>query len=156
MLRKRGKNVQEATNGMAGLSVAQKNELLFQNGINFNDLPQWQKRGCAIYWETFDLEAINPITKKPVTAQRRRLKRNLELPMKDEYSQFLRVGLREAKMLGDSLSSCTPSPGRLTSTLHLRWQITRHGIAEDGGRRGDTLRGTDGFGFNGCARRRVA
>jgi tRNA(His) guanylyltransferase len=97
MLRKRGKNVQEATNGMAGLSVAQKNELLFQNGINFNDLPQWQKRGCAIYWETFDLEAINPITKKPVTAQRRRLKRNLELPMKDEYSQFLRERIEETK-----------------------------------------------------------
>lgn len=29
---------------MLGLSVSQKNELLFQYGINFNDLPNWQKR----------------------------------------------------------------------------------------------------------------
>jgi tRNA(His) 5'-end guanylyltransferase len=27
---------------------AEKNELLFQYGINFNDLPAWQKRGAGI------------------------------------------------------------------------------------------------------------
>ena len=29
------------------MSVSQKNELLFQAGINFNDLPTWQKRGIG-------------------------------------------------------------------------------------------------------------
>lgn len=44
-LRKEGQNEQQATKGLLGLSVSQKNELLFQYGINFNDLPNWQKRG---------------------------------------------------------------------------------------------------------------
>jgi len=37
-----------ATAAMKGLSVAEKNELLFQNGVNFNDLPLWQKRGSGL------------------------------------------------------------------------------------------------------------
>jgi tRNA(His) 5'-end guanylyltransferase len=32
-------------------------ELLFQHGINFNDLPNWQKRGIGLYWETYDKPA---------------------------------------------------------------------------------------------------
>lgn len=47
LLRKKGQTVGEATAGMKGLTVAQKNELLFQNGVNFNDLPLWQKRGSS-------------------------------------------------------------------------------------------------------------
>lgn len=47
LLRKQGKSVAEATNALDGRSVAFKNELLFQNGINFDKLPNWQKRGVA-------------------------------------------------------------------------------------------------------------
>lgn len=90
LLRKQGKTVGEATAAMSGLSVAQKNELLFQNGINFNDLPLWQKRGSGLYWEEYERPAENPVTGKKVVARRRRLRRDLELPMKDDYSQFLR------------------------------------------------------------------
>ena len=45
LLRKQGQTVGQATATLKGLSVAQKNELLFQSGVNFNDLPLWQKRG---------------------------------------------------------------------------------------------------------------
>jgi tRNA(His) guanylyltransferase len=62
------------------LSVAEKNELLFQNGINFNDLPLWQKRGSGLYWEEFERLAENPTTGEKVAARRRRVRRNLELP----------------------------------------------------------------------------
>ena len=44
MLRKQGKSVGEATKMLEGQSVAFKNELLFQNGMNFDKLPGWQKR----------------------------------------------------------------------------------------------------------------
>lgn len=44
LLRKEGKSVGQATSTLEGMSVAAKNELLFQHGINFNDLPRWQKR----------------------------------------------------------------------------------------------------------------
>ncbi len=89
LLRKQGKAVGEATAAMSGLSVAQKNELLFQNGVNFNDLPLWQKRGSGLYWEEYERPAENPVTGEKVTARRRRVRRDLELPMKDDYSAFL-------------------------------------------------------------------
>jgi tRNA(His) guanylyltransferase len=89
LLRKQGKLVGEATAAMSGLSVAAKNELLFQNGVNFNDLPLWQKRGAGLYWEKYDRPAENPITGEKVFTRRRRVKHDLELPMKDDYSAFL-------------------------------------------------------------------
>lgn len=89
LLRKQGKSVGEATAALSGLSVAEKNELLFQNGVNFNDLPLWQKRGAGLYWEEFDRPAENPRTGEQVVARRRRVRRDLELPMKDDYSSFL-------------------------------------------------------------------
>jgi len=39
--RKQGAGALQATKRLEGMSVAEKNELLFQNGINFNDLPSW-------------------------------------------------------------------------------------------------------------------
>jgi tRNA(His) guanylyltransferase len=91
LLRKQGKSVGEATAAMAGLSVAAKNDLLFRNGVNFNDLPPWQKRGSGLYRAEYDRPAVNPKSGEPVVARRRRVKYDLELPMKDDYSAFLRT-----------------------------------------------------------------
>jgi tRNA(His) 5'-end guanylyltransferase len=88
-LRKQGKTVAEATRQISGLSVVEKNELLFREGVNFNDLPRWQKRGSGLYWETFERTANNPVTGESVTVKRNRLRREMELPMKDEYSAFI-------------------------------------------------------------------
>jgi tRNA(His) 5'-end guanylyltransferase len=88
-LRRDGKSVGEATNMMNGLSVADKNELLFQHGINFNELPNWQKRGVGLYWEEYEKVGFNPLTGENVPALRRRIRRDLELSMKDEYSKFI-------------------------------------------------------------------
>jgi len=88
-LRQEGLSQRAATNKIKGLSVADKNEMLFQFGINFNELPNWQKRGVGIYWINTEKEAINPINNQAVLAQRRTLFTNLNLPMKDEYNQFI-------------------------------------------------------------------
>ena len=88
-LRRDGKNVEEATSALVGMSVAQKNELLFQHGINFNDLPSWQKRGSGLCWEEYEKEAVNPMSGERVSASRRRICRNLDLPMKDAYGEFV-------------------------------------------------------------------
>jgi tRNA(His) 5'-end guanylyltransferase len=96
-LRKEGAGVRQATDEIAGMSVRDKNELLFtKRSINFNDLPSWQKRGTGLYWETYAREATNPKTGETVQAQRRRIKKHLDLPMKDEYSEFV------ARLLSDS------------------------------------------------------
>lgn len=89
-LRRAGQDATAATDALDGLSVADKNELLFQNGINFNDLPSWQRRGVGLSWEEYDRPAVNPISGESVVARRRRINRRLELPMKDAYSDFLR------------------------------------------------------------------
>lgn len=94
-LRRDGSSVAEATSRLDGLSVADKNELLYQNGINFNDLPLWQKRGIGLAWETYERPSTNPKTGEPTKAVRRRLGRLLELPMKDAYSTFLRELLQQ-------------------------------------------------------------
>jgi tRNA(His) guanylyltransferase len=89
MLRKQGHGAETASKQLLRLPVSRKNELLFQNGINFNDLPAWQKRGMGVYWETFLKSGKNPLTGEAVQAERRRLKRDLELPLKDAYDAFL-------------------------------------------------------------------
>jgi tRNA(His) 5'-end guanylyltransferase len=88
-MRKQGKGVGDATAALEGVGVADKNEMLFKLGINFNDLPAWQKRGCGVYWQTMDVPATNPKTGEAVVARRRRLHRDLNLPMKDAYSEFV-------------------------------------------------------------------
>lgn len=89
-LRKTGLNEGEATAKLEGVSVSQKNELLFEMGINFNDVPNWQKRGIGVYWEQHEKPAINRLTGAQVVARRRRLRRDFDLPMKSEHGDFVR------------------------------------------------------------------
>jgi tRNA(His) 5'-end guanylyltransferase len=88
-LRKDGLGVTVATRRLEGMPVAEKNELLFQHGVNFNDVPNWQKRGVGLYWETYDKPAVNPLTGQEVFAKRRRIKVDYELPMRDAYGEFI-------------------------------------------------------------------
>ena len=101
ILREEGRTVQEATRELSGLSIAEKNEFLFQHGINFNDLPSWQKRGIGIYWQVFEKEGWNPKTQSKVIAQRKKLKVDFELPIGDEYSVFI-MNFVEKSKIGNS------------------------------------------------------
>lgn len=89
-LRKNGVSATDATEQIKGKSTAEKNELLFSMGVNFNDIPRWQKRGTGFYFEEYEKEGFNPQTGKSVTTKRNRIKIDMELPMKDEYSDFVR------------------------------------------------------------------
>ena len=93
MLRKQGHSVNQATDTLIKLSVAAKNELLFQNGINFNDVPNWQKRGTGLYWETYKKPGLNPKTNESVLAERRRICVDFDLPVKDAYEEFIQTML---------------------------------------------------------------
>jgi tRNA(His) guanylyltransferase len=79
----------DATEKIKGISNAAKNELLFGYDINFNDLPNWQKRGIGIYWKSFEKEGFNPKTNEKVLTQRRELFVDFDLPMRDEYNDFI-------------------------------------------------------------------
>ena len=97
LLRKDGQSGKAATSALLHLSVADKNELLFQHGINFNNLPNWQKRGVGLYWEDYEKTGVNPVTGKTEVAKRQRVKRDLDLPMKDAYSVFIKTVLRASR-----------------------------------------------------------
>ena len=89
LLRKEGQTVQQATSALNRLSVAEKNELLWQRGTNFNNLPLWQRRGIGLYWERYQKTGTNPLTEEVVSTTRKRLNVDLELPMRDEYGHFI-------------------------------------------------------------------
>ncbi|MGL6344121.1 MAG: tRNA(His) guanylyltransferase Thg1 family protein [Waterburya sp.] len=89
-LRREGHSFTKATSMMSGLSQANKHELLFQHGINFNNLPTWQKRGSGLYWQEYQKTGYNPKTDEKTIVTRKKIKQDLELPMKDDYSQFIR------------------------------------------------------------------
>jgi len=94
-LRERGESAGAATKILSGMSTAGKNELLFrEKQTNFNELPNWQKRGTGLYWESFEKAGRNPKTGKSTNAIRRRIKVDLELPMKEQYSVFVQDLLR--------------------------------------------------------------
>lgn len=89
MLRKEGMSVKDATALLEGKSVSFKNELLFSHGINFDKLPSWQKRGVGVYWEDFEKLGYNPVTNKEVKAIRRGLSVNYELPLGENYAEYV-------------------------------------------------------------------
>jgi len=94
-LRQDGESKRKATRTLEGKGVAFKNNLLFERfGLNFNDVPKWQKRGVGVLWETYTKEGHNPITGETVEATRKRLITMEELPLGEFYGEFVR-GLLE-------------------------------------------------------------
>jgi tRNA(His) 5'-end guanylyltransferase len=58
-------------------------------------LPKWQKRGIGFYWEIYEKQSTNPKTGETVIAKRRRIKVDMELPMKENYSKFIEERISE-------------------------------------------------------------
>lgn len=97
-LRKEGLSAQKASSLLENVNINKKNEILFQKGINFNNLPLWQRRGVGIYWENYLKEGYNPQKDETVMTERRRQKINRTLPMKEKYKNFL---LSEARVFNE-------------------------------------------------------
>ena len=89
-LRNEGRSAQQATRELEHTSFSAKNELLYARGINFNEVPTWQRRGVGLWWETYEKPGHDPIRDIDVTATRRRVHVHRELPMKDAYRDFAR------------------------------------------------------------------
>lgn len=89
-LRNEGLSKGLATSKLNGLSISDKNELLFQRCINYNNIESWKKRGVGFYFNKIQKEGINPITNKKVIVERRVINENKDLPIKEDYSKFIR------------------------------------------------------------------
>ncbi|MBQ1492817.1 MAG: guanylyltransferase [Blautia sp.] len=90
-LRKSGVTAHKASSILHGQGVAFKNELLFTHGINFNDLPSWQKRGIGMQFCEVEKEGFNPITREKVTTKRNVLRIDYELPLGEAYREYIRT-----------------------------------------------------------------
>lgn len=88
-LRKEGESQRQATRTLDRATVSAKNELLFARGINFNELPTWQRRGVGLWWETYEKVGHDPIRGIDVPATRRRIHIERDLPMKDDYRALI-------------------------------------------------------------------
>jgi tRNA(His) 5'-end guanylyltransferase len=95
ILRKEGYDKKAATKTLENKNIAEKNELLFSYGVNFNDVPNWQKRGIGLYWSTEEKTAYNPKDNIEVKAERNVLTIDYDLPMRDDYSNFIKMILEK-------------------------------------------------------------
>ena len=95
-LRKEGGAADDAQKRMSGISNSEKNELLFERGINYNDLPLWQKRGVGMYYRDEQREGFNPVTKETASYTRRALHLEMELPIGQDYSRLINKILEES------------------------------------------------------------
>lgn len=90
LLRRQGLDDHAATEQLKGVSVADRNEMLFRAGINFNEVPAWQRRGIGVLWVDEPHVGENPKTGAPVTTTRRRAVVSYDLPMKTEFDDLVR------------------------------------------------------------------
>lgn len=88
-LRKEGKDAKAATAELDGKTFSDKNELLFQRGTNFNDVPLWQKHGIGFYWKEVERSGFNPVTRQETKTLRRALFTDKELPRGPAYAELV-------------------------------------------------------------------
>ncbi|MEU8118476.1 tRNA(His) guanylyltransferase Thg1 family protein [Spirillospora sp. NPDC049024] len=89
-LRNEGMSARQASRRLERTSIADKNELLFSRGVNFNEVPSWQRRGVGLWWEAYEKVGHDPIRGMDVIATRRRIRTERDLPMKDAYRDMIR------------------------------------------------------------------
>lgn len=94
LLRKEGFSASDVQKQIAGLSNADKNELLFSRGINYNNLPLWQRRGVAMYFKEMEKKGYNPVTKEHITCIRRTLYLEEKLPIGESYANLINTIIR--------------------------------------------------------------
>jgi tRNA(His) 5'-end guanylyltransferase len=88
-LRKEGQSVQQATAALERKSFSEKNELLFARGINFNDVPLWQKHGVALYWRAVEKDGFNPVTGESAKSMRRQVHVDEAIPRGDAFADLV-------------------------------------------------------------------
>jgi tRNA(His) 5'-end guanylyltransferase len=86
-----------ATNTLKGLSVQQKHDLLMSNGVNYNSIKSWIKRGHGLHWKTIKVQGVNPLENKNVIVDRRCIYTDSELPMSSEYYPYVSSIVRESE-----------------------------------------------------------
>ncbi len=100
-LREQGLSVEAAVGELAGLDSDGQRRLLAEMGTDPERLPLWQRRGVGLCWETVEKPGYDPLRAIEVTARRRRIRLEMELPAGEAYVQWLGGYLAASKGQGD-------------------------------------------------------
>lgn len=88
-LRKEGLSARRAGREMERTPAGEKKKLLLSHGVNFSAVPAWQRHGIGLWWETYEKTGHDPIRDTYVTATRRRIRAEHDLPLDDAYRDLL-------------------------------------------------------------------
>lgn len=99
VLRKNGASDIKASKQLHGKKSKFKIELLSKHGINFDNIPSWQKRGHLLTWETYEKEGYDPIKKIRVLAKRRKIVINNEVPDGEKFKSLILRLLKNSEEL---------------------------------------------------------
>ena len=94
-LRDEGKTASQASRILDKKGFKFKVDLLQEKGINFDEVPVWQRYGTGIFYKDVEREGFNPIKNEKVIAQRRELFADYEIPHGDEYRKYVVEFLKE-------------------------------------------------------------
>lgn len=72
-LRETGLTGTQAARKLTGMKKQKRHDFLHTLGINFNDIPAWEKRGSILYFAKQPFTGINQKTKKSITYTRNRI-----------------------------------------------------------------------------------
>jgi tRNA(His) guanylyltransferase len=84
-----GKTRRSVGKSLEGVPVSEKHEILYRSGINFAELPGWQKNGSGLYSESYKKSVVHPKTGEQIEVNRRRTVRNEDLPTGSDYRGFV-------------------------------------------------------------------
>ncbi|MBQ9681866.1 MAG: guanylyltransferase [Neisseriaceae bacterium] len=80
---------QQSQQFLVGTDISFKVRFLLNHGIDFRELPHWQRFGSGVYFQQTNHQGFNPLTEQETTTQRRKLVIDEQLPVGDYYRQFI-------------------------------------------------------------------
>jgi tRNA(His) 5'-end guanylyltransferase len=90
LLRGQGNSAKKTASILDSKGPDFRHDVLHSQGMNFNNLPLWHRRGTMAYREVYEKKAVNKATGEPVVVKRSGYIIDEQLPMKDEFSEYVR------------------------------------------------------------------
>lgn len=88
-LKKSGSTSHAADSRLRGLGYDEKVKLLLGMGIDWNDVPQWQKNGIGFSYSEEKHDGLNPITGETNSVTRRTIDVKYDLPAGKDYGALI-------------------------------------------------------------------
>ncbi|NYT05256.1 MAG: tRNA 5'-guanylyltransferase [Methanomicrobiales archaeon] len=79
-----GMSMREAAAALKGMGSAAMHDMMFARGINLARTPAWERRGVLVFRVAVEKEGFNPVTGETVTAIRREISVDRDLPLFSE------------------------------------------------------------------------